>query len=153
MTSTDPINAGINFFVQCRQSSRTPFHLSVHSASSAPVTLCLPSDFSGRIYLSSSQSKISLSPGFKNNVISRVRFARLPTPEEKNLFHEDGSDEVEIHAAGHITLRIWDVVEGTQERVAREAWRKLCRRAISSKNLRGEQRTRQAIDWDFLLDD
>ena len=70
-----------------------------------------------------------------------------------NLFHEDGSDEVEIHAAGQITLRTWDVVEGTQERVAREAWRKMCRRAISSKNLRAEQRARQAVDWDFLLDD
>jgi hypothetical protein len=70
-----------------------------------------------------------------------------------NRFYEDGSDEVEIHAAGHITLRIWDVVEGAQERVAREAWRKMCRRAISSKNLRAEQRARQAVDWDFLLDD
>jgi hypothetical protein len=139
----------------CRQSSRTPFHLAVHSSSSAPVTLCLPSDFCGKIYLSSSQSKVTLSPGFTNNVISRVRFARLPSPEEKrmNRFSEDGSDEVEIHATGLITLRIWDVVEGAPERVAREAWRKMCRRAISSKSLRGEQRARQAVDWDFLLDD
>ncbi|KAH9999099.1 hypothetical protein BJV77DRAFT_1064570 [Russula vinacea] len=139
----------------CRQSFRTPFFLCVHSSSTAPVTLCLPSDFSGKICLSSSQSKVSLSPGFTNNVISRVRFARISSPQEKKLnrVDEDGSDEVEIHAAGHITLRTWDVVEGTPERVAREAWRKMCRRATSSKNLRAEQRTREAIDWDFLLDD
>jgi len=68
-------------------------------------------------------------------------------------FDDDGADEVEIHATGHITLRMWDVVEGAPESVAREAWRKMCRRAISSKNLRVEQRNRQAIDWDFLLDD
>ena len=148
----EPDNIGTYFLVQCRQSSRTPFHLSVHSSSSAPVTLCLPSDFCGKICLSSSQSKVSLSPGFTNNVISRVRFARLPNSEEKKM-DEDASDEVEIHGAGHITLRIWDVVEGAPERVAREAWRKMCRRAISSKNLRAEQRARQAMDWDFLLDD
>ena len=153
--NTSPIISALIFFVQCRQSSRTPFHLSVHSSSSAPVTLCLPSDFCGKIYLSSSQSKVSLSPGFTNNVLSRVRFARAPSPEEKKLnqLDEDASDEVEIHTAGQITLRIWDVVEGAPERVAREAWRKMCRRAISSKNLRAEQRARQAMDWDFLLDD
>jgi hypothetical protein len=141
-------------FTQCRQSSRTPFFLSVHSSSTAPVTLCLPSDFCGKICLSSSQSKVSLSPGFTNNVISRVRFARISGPQDRkmNRIDEDGSDEVEIHAAGHITLRIWDVVEGAPESVAREAWRKMCRRAISSKNLRTEQR-RQGMDWDFLLDD
>ena len=142
-------------FLQCRQSSRTPFFLSVHSSSTAPVTLCLPSDFSGKISFSSSQCKVSLSPGFTNNVISRVRFGRISGPQDKkmNRIDEDGSDEVEINAAGHITLRIWDVVGGAPESVAREAWRKMCRRAISSKNLRAEQRTRQAMDWDFLLDD
>ena len=70
-----------------------------------------------------------------------------------NRIDEDGSDQVEIHAAGPITLRIWDVVEGAPERVAREAWRKMLRRATSSKNLRVEQRARQAMDWDFLLED
>jgi hypothetical protein len=141
--------------VVCRQSSRTPFFLCVHSSSTAPVTLCLPSDFSGKIGFSSPQAKVSLSPGFSNKVISRVRFARISSPQEKkmNRIDEDGSDEVEIHAAGNITLRIWDVVEGAPESVAREAWRKMCRRATSSKNLRAEQRTRQAIDWDFLLED
>jgi hypothetical protein len=70
-----------------------------------------------------------------------------------NPCDEDDSDEVEIHTAGHITLRTWDVVEGVPERVARETWRKICRRAISGKNLRAEQRARQTMDWDFLLDD
>jgi hypothetical protein len=139
----------------CRQSSRTPFFLCVHSSSTAPVTLYLPSDFSGRISLSSSQAKISLSAGFSNHVVPRVRFARISTgsQEKKSGFDEDGSDQVEIHAAGHVTLRVWDVVEGAPESAAREAWRKMCRRAVSSKNLRAEQRARQAVDWDFLLDD
>jgi hypothetical protein len=141
--------------MQCRQSSRTPFFLSVHSSSTAPVTLYLPSDFGGKISLSASQTKVSLSAGFSNHVIPRVRFARIAGPREKkmNEFDEDGSDEVEIHAAGPITLRMWDVVEGAPERIAREAWRKICRRAISSKNLRADHRARQGIDWDFLLDD
>ncbi|KAH9955632.1 hypothetical protein BC827DRAFT_1261994 [Russula dissimulans] len=139
----------------CRQSSRTPFHLSVHSSSTAPVTLYLPSDFCGKIFLSSPQPKVSLSSGFRNNVVPRVHFARISGPRDKMMeaFDDDGTDEVEIHAAGHITLRMWDVVEGAQESVAREAWRKMCRRATSSKNLRAEQRNREAIDWDFLLDD
>jgi hypothetical protein len=140
---------------QCRQSSRTPFFLCVHSSSAAPVTLYLPSDFCGKISVSSSQTKLSLSAGFSNHVIPRVRFARLPGSREKkmNEIDEDGSDQVEIHATGPITLRMWDVVEGAPEKVAREAWRKMCRRATSSKNLRAEQRARQGIDWDFLLDD
>jgi len=119
------------------------------------VTLSLPSDFCGKIYFSSSQPNVSLSAGFSNHVAPRVRFARLPDPRNKktNEIDEDGSDLVEIHATGHITLRMWDVVGGAPESVAREAWRKMCRRAISSKNLRAEQRARQGIDWDFLLDD
>ena len=48
---------------------------------------------------------------------------------------------------------MWDVVEGTAERVARETLRKFCRRVTSSKNLGAEQRAQPAIDWDFLLDD
>ena len=48
---------------------------------------------------------------------------------------------------------MWDVVEGTAEKVARETLRKFCRRVTSSKNLRAGQRAQQAVDWDFLLDD
>ena len=142
-------------FIQCRQSSRTPFFLYVHSSSTAPVTLYLPSDFCGKISFSSSQPDVTLSAGFSNHVAPRVRFARIPDPRggKTNHIDEDGSDVVEIHATGHITLRTWDVVGGAPEKVAREAWRKICRRATSSKNLRAEQRARQGIDWDFLLDD
>jgi hypothetical protein len=119
------------------------------------VTLYLPSDFCGTISISSSQTKVSLSAGFSNHVIPRVRLRRITGSREKKMseFDEDTSDEVEIHAAGHITLRMWDVAEGAPEKVARETWRKMCRRATSSKNLRAEQRARQGIDWDFLLDD
>ncbi|KAH9180240.1 hypothetical protein EDB89DRAFT_1840237 [Lactarius sanguifluus] len=138
----------------CRQSSRTPFFLSVDSSGTAPVTLYLPSDFCGRIYLSSS-SNVSLSAGFTNHILPHVRFALLSNSQYKipGEHDEDGSDEVEIQATGRITLRMWDVVGGTAESVAREALRKFCRRVASSKNIRAEQRAQQAIDWDFLLDD
>jgi len=140
--------------VICRQSSRTPFFLSVNSSSTAPVTLYLPSDFCGTISFSASEPKVSLSAGFSNHVVPRVRFARITGSRDKrNGIGEDGTDQVEIHAAGHVTLRMWDVVGGAPESVAREAWRKMCRRATSSKNLRAEQRARQGMDWDFLLDD
>jgi hypothetical protein len=137
--------------IQCRQSSRTPFFLSIDSSGTAPVTLYLPSDFCGRINLSSS-SNVSLSAGFKNHILPHVRFALLSSSQYKIAGDHD-SDEVEIRAAGRVTLRMWDVVEGTAEKVARETLRKFCRRVASSKNLRAEQRTQQAIDWDFLLDD
>jgi hypothetical protein len=80
---------------------------------------------------------------------------RITSPQEKkmNEIDDDSLDEVEIHAEGHITLRVWNVVEGAPESAARETWRKMCRRAASSKNLRADQRARQGIDWDFLLDD
>jgi hypothetical protein len=140
--------------IQCRQSSRTPFFLSIDSSGSAPVTLYLPSDFSGRIYLSLS-SNVSLSAGFTNHIRPHVQFALLSDSQSKTAgeHDEDGSDEVEIRAAGRVTLRMWDVVEGTAECVARENLRKFCRRVASSKNLRTEQRAQQAVDWDFLLDD
>ncbi|KAH9055933.1 hypothetical protein EDB87DRAFT_1638472 [Lactarius vividus] len=117
----------------CRQSSRTPFFL---------------------IYLSS-LSNVSLSAGFTNHILPHVRFAPLSNSQYKipGEHDEDGSDEVEIQATGRITLRMWDVVEGTAESVAREALRKFCRRVASSKSLRAGQRAQQAIDWDFLLDD
>jgi len=139
----------------CRQSSRTPFFVSVHSSGTAPVTLYLPSDFSGKICLSSSVPKITLSAGFTNKIFPRVRFARISNLQHRKVdeYGENGSDEVEIHAPGHITLRMWDVVEGAPESLAREAWRKMCRRATTSKSLRAEQQAQQAIDWDFLLDD
>jgi hypothetical protein len=115
------------------------------------VTLYLPSDFSGRICLSSSTPKITFSAGFTNNILPRVRFARISNSQHRKADEssKNGSDEVEIHAPGHITLRMWDVVEGAPESLAREAWRKMCRRA-TSKGLQAEQQT---IDWDFLLDD
>ncbi|KAI0253782.1 hypothetical protein BJV78DRAFT_1152638 [Lactifluus subvellereus] len=137
------------------QSSRTPFFVSVHSSGTAPVTLDLPSDFSGRICLSSSAPKITFSAGFTNNILPRVRFARISKSQHRKVDAngENGFDEVEIHAPGHITLRMWDVAEGAPESLAREAWRKMCRRATSSKGSWAEQQARQAIDWDFLLDD
>jgi hypothetical protein len=119
------------------------------------VTLFLPSDFSGNICLSSSAPKISFSAGFTNKILPRVRFVRISNSQRGKAdgCGEDGSDEVEIHTPGHIILRMWDVVEGAPERLAREAWRKMCRRATSSRSLRAEQQAQQGTDWDFLLDD
>ncbi|KAI0261058.1 hypothetical protein BC834DRAFT_973005 [Gloeopeniophorella convolvens] len=139
----------------CRKSPRTPFLLTVCSTAEAPVTLYLPSDFSGIIRFSSSSPKVSFSAGFKNHILPRVRFARASDSQYKaaDEYEEDGADEVEIFATGHITLRVWDVLEGSLESPARGTWRKMCRRAINSKSMRPEQRTVQAIDWDFLLED
>lgn len=162
----------------CRKCPRSPFFLSVHSSSDAPITLYLPSDFAGCIRLPTCSSptahkpKVSFSDGFTNRILPRVVFGssdRLPQlyPREAEDEYDDcvpGMDEVEICGGGHVTLRMWDVLEGAPESIAKEAWRKIVRKA-SSKNLKGEvkyrERNRQhqqhqqqrAIDWDFLLED
>ncbi|KAI0032332.1 hypothetical protein K488DRAFT_85939 [Vararia minispora EC-137] len=131
----------------CRR-NRSPFLLRVDSTSSAPVTIYLPSDFSGTIRFPMRDSRLTLSAGFTNCIRPRVRFFTSARNEDTNAITED---ELEVYAAGPVQLRMWDVLEGAPERIAREAWRKFCRRA-SSKNLRAPADTRP-IDWDFLLDD
>ncbi|THH21065.1 hypothetical protein EW146_g395 [Bondarzewia mesenterica] len=159
----------------CRKSSRFPFFLAVHSSSTAPITLYLPSDFAGLIHLSSSphfsahKPKISFSAGFTNRILPRVKFissSRSPDSTSDDDYEDEeynagsyGADEVRICADGHVTLRMWDVVQGVPESATKEAWRMMCRKA-SSKNLRGEVKSRErehqqrrVIDWDFLLED
>ncbi|KAI0059124.1 hypothetical protein BV25DRAFT_1829444 [Artomyces pyxidatus] len=115
----------------CRKSPRSPFLLYVHSSSTAPVTLYLPSDFSGSVR---APAHTSFSAGFTNHILPRVGGA--------------GGDALEVCAAGPVTLRMWDVCAGAPERPAREAWRKMCRRGASARSL-----PQPAIDWDFLLED
>lgn len=115
----------------------------MHAPSGAPVTLYLPSDFAGTIRLPVRPAKLALSAGFTNAIQPRVRLSGAPREEG----HEEYDvDEVEVYASGPVTLRMWDVCEGTPERAARETWRKLCR-AASRRDLT------RAGDWDFLLDD
>lgn len=88
-------------------------------------------------------AKLALSAGFTNAIQPRIRLSGAPRQEG----HEEyDMDEVEVYASGPVTLRMWDVCEGTPERAARETWRKLCR-AASRRDLT------RAGDWDFLLDD
>ncbi|KAA1471366.1 hypothetical protein DENSPDRAFT_858889 [Dentipellis sp. KUC8613] len=139
----------------CRRSLRSPFFLAVHSSSAAPVTLYLPSDFSGIIRIPSpdtQRQKVSFSAGFSNHILPRVRFTsstRMQSTEGEG----DSLDEVEVFALGPITLRMWDVAEGAPEKASREVWRRLLKRS-SSTHVAHKNRERQpAIDWDFLLDD
>lgn len=79
-------------------------------------------------------------------------------PDEYDSDHDDdGEDEVEVSAPGHVTFKMWDVREGSPESAAKETW-KLMRRSLSSKNLKCEkQRHREPSprdpSWDFLLED
>ncbi|KAI0045151.1 hypothetical protein FA95DRAFT_1495930, partial [Auriscalpium vulgare] len=150
----------------CRKSPRSPFFLFVHSSSTAPVTLYLPSDFCGVIRLPSRKQNVSLSPSFSARVLPRVHWRSAGgagSMRKSSLFEDEDehgrADEVEVCAAGPLTLRVWDVVEGAPERPARESWRKMVKRATSRGNIRQQaqqqqqQQQQQAIDWDFLLDD
>jgi len=130
----------------CRK-ARSPFLLSVHSQSGAPVTVYLPSDFSGTVRLPSPAQKLHISAGFSNHIRPRVHF----TASARRRPADPSEDELEIHSAGPVHLRMWDVCEGAPEKPAREAWRKLCR--ASAKNLRVASETSRPMDWDFLLDD
>ncbi|TFY74342.1 hypothetical protein EWM64_g9670 [Hericium alpestre] len=142
-----------------RKSLHAAFFLSVHASSAAPVTLYLPSDFSGVIRIpscDSSRQKISLSAGFSNHILPRVRFMSSSSPhtcQEAQNVH----DEVEIFASGPITLRMWNVVDGMPEKATREVFRRLLKCA-SSTHVSGppkakDREQQRVIDWDFLLED
>ena len=131
------------YHLQCRTSRAAPFLLSVHAPSGAPVTLYLPSDFTGTIRMPVRPAKVALSAGFSNAIQPRVRLSSAPRQEGEEAYD---MDEVEVYASGLVTLKMWDVCDGTPERVTRETWRKLCR-ATSRRDLQ------RAGDWDFLLDD
>jgi hypothetical protein len=138
--------APILTLVQCRK-SRAPFLLTIDAAGAAPVTVYLPSDFSGTIRFPSHTPRLTMSAGFSNHIHPRVHLSLNPRRPDA----EAHGDEVEIHAAGPVQLRMWDVLEGAPESAARETWRKF-KRAASVKHLRAAGDSRPT-DWDFLLDD
>lgn len=96
-----------------------------------------------------------------NHIYPRTTFPSddhlVQVPDEYDSdYDDDGEDEIEVSAQGHVTFKMWDVRDGTPESAAKETW-KLMRRSLSSKNLKGEkQRHREHSprdpSWDFLLD-
>jgi hypothetical protein len=113
------------------------------------VTVWLPSDFQGRIKirsLSSSRSKLVLSPGFSNKIL---RNAELYVDSER--FQGDvscetaGLDDVDISTGGNVCLKMWDVRTCAPEVKSRETLKKL----FCSKT----RKPVKGVDWDFLLED
>ncbi|KDQ59595.1 hypothetical protein JAAARDRAFT_626254 [Jaapia argillacea MUCL 33604] len=160
----------------CRQfSSRTPFHLTVHAPSSkSDVTLYLPSDFKGRIVLSSSTSTSpsppTLSAGFTNHILrNAIIHSRSttspPHPDfnfqpESDCYHSKGYDDevrVELNGGGNVKLRMWDVTTGEVEKKGKEVWKKMfggsgkCCGGCGAGITPGARRP--GGEWDFLLDD
>jgi len=124
----------------CRAFPRMKFYLEVQGGLS-PVTLWLPSDFTGRIHLAcSSAHKPTFSPGFVNSILPHVRI----NAEEVCAY--DGEDEVVVRTTGKVTLKMWDIAAGAPERKSRERWRRL----LGCSSMKTPEAT---IDWDFLLDD
>ncbi|EIN08011.1 hypothetical protein PUNSTDRAFT_144470 [Punctularia strigosozonata HHB-11173 SS5] len=120
--------------------THTPFYLEIQ-ADSSDVTVWLPSDFRGRIRYPRG-SRLAFSPGFTNQIMQRVRFARPRDSCIEAL--EDGADELIVITTGTISLRMWDVSTGAPECKTRETWRRVfgC----------GRKAPETPIDWDFLLD-
>ncbi|KAF8919256.1 hypothetical protein CPB85DRAFT_1212878 [Mucidula mucida] len=123
-----PIKAKI-----CRNSPKTKFFLDVQ-ASSADVTVYLPSDFTGRIHCA---GRPSLSSGFLNRIMPNVRF-------QDSVDSGLPEDEVVVVTSGRITFRMWDVRTGTPENAQKEALKRMFGRTHKAP---------ETIDWDFLLDD
>ncbi|OCH85218.1 hypothetical protein OBBRIDRAFT_785135 [Obba rivulosa] len=153
------------------------FHLDVHAASTADITIWLPSDFKGRIHRSSRCRKVSFSAGFTNRILHNACLTQsrrpsvisvsgstyhysdvyisddpgFPSSEKENAYLLGGEaeeDEVFVHTEGHVTFRMWDIHRGEPEARCKEACKRVFGLGFCSK------RTREiAIDWDFLLDD
>ncbi|GJE87933.1 hypothetical protein PsYK624_040160 [Phanerochaete sordida] len=152
----------------------TRFHLEVYAASSADITVWLPSDFKGHIHRSAHSKRVRFSAGFTNRIMHNVQLtqSRRPSlvtagagPDEPYSdiyishpepgYAEDKwyggvveEDEVVVHTAGHVTFRMWDIDRGEPEVRAREACKRMFGFGWCAK------RTPEvAIDWDFLIED
>ena len=164
------------FYAQCRNfttARSTKFHLEVHSASSADITVWLPSDFRGHIHRSAHCKRVGFSAGFTNRILRNVLLtqSRRPSvvsayqssenpysdiyisrPQQEEKWHggvgEMEEDEVIVHTAGQVTFRMWDIDRNEPEARCKEACKRMFGLGWCSK------RTPEVnIDWDFLLDD
>lgn len=132
-------------------SHRCAFYLQVASASSSDVTVWLPSDFDGTIYLQSklgsrSRPRLSISPGFSNHILKNAKLY-LDGQQSRNgsgSDSTDGVDLVDITTSGNIHLKMWDVRTSAPEVKSKESFVKFFGLTKKPKN---------HLNWDFLLED
>src|ERR1700753_1772314 len=96
-------------------SHRCAFYLQV-ATSSSDVTVWLPSDFDGTIYLQSktgseSRPRLCISPGFSNHILKNAKMYLdgQPCGSKSGVNSADGFDLVDISTSGTIHLKMWDV--------------------------------------------
>ena len=133
-------------------SHRCAFHLQVISASSSDVTVWLPSDFDGTIYLQSTadsgnRPRLTLSPGFSNHILKNARLYLdgQKSGSKSGACSVDGSDLVYINTPGAVHLKMWDVRTCAPEVKSRETFVKLF--GLTKK------KPTNHLNWDFLLED
>lgn len=133
-------------------SHRCAFYLQVASASSSDVTVWLPSDFDGTIYLQSKagsghRPRLSMSPGFSNHILKNTKLylEDQKSGSENGAGATDSFDLVEITTSGTVHLKMWDVRTCAPEVKSRETF-------VKFFGLTKKKETNHH-DWDFLLED
>lgn len=133
-------------------SHRCAFYLQVASASSSDVTVWLPSDFDGTIYLQSkpgsgSRPRLSISPGFSNHILKNVKLYLdgQKSGSASGVDSNGGFDLVDITTSGTIHLKMWDVRTSAPEVRSRETFVKFFGLA--------KKKPTNHLNWDFLLED
>jgi len=113
-------------------SHRCAFYLQVTSASSSDVTVWLPSDFDGTIYLQSKSGseirpRLTVSPGFSNHILKNTKLYvdGQKSGSENEATATDGSDLVVITTSGTVHLKMWDIRTSAPEVKSRETFVKL----------------------------
>jgi hypothetical protein len=133
-------------------SHRCAFYLQVASTSSSDVTVWLPSDFDGTIYLQSktgsgSRPRLCISPGFSNHILktAEMYFDGQPCGSKSGANSNDGFDLVDITTSGTIHLKMWDVRTSAPEVKSKETFVKFF--GLTKK------KPTNHLNWDFLLED
>lgn len=160
---TQPLDYRMNMFVAsegdikakvCRPmtSHRCAFYLQAVTASSSDVTIWLPSDFDGTIYLQSkpgsgSRPRLCISPGFSNHILKNARLYLdgQISGGESGVHSTDGFDLVDITTSGTVHLKMWDVRTSAPEVKSRETFVKFF--GLTKK------KPTNYLNWDFLLED
>ena len=134
-------------------SHRCTFYLQVASTSSSDVTVWLPSDFDGTIYLQSKtgsghRPRLTISPGFSNHILKNSNLyldGQRSGNESGAGANTDGFDLVDITTSGTVHLKMWDVWTCAPEVKSRETFVKLF--GLTKK------KPKNHLNWDFLLED
>jgi len=131
-------------------SHRCAFYLQVASASPSDVTVWLPSDFDGTVYLQSKSGsgrrpRLSVSPGFSNHILKNTTLYLDGQRSGNGAASTDGSDLVDITTSGSVHLKMWDVRTSAPEVKSRETFVKLF--GLTKKKPTNHH------NWDFLLED